>query len=117
MILDLFRNAGFSVPAGVFLLPVGIGLLRARASSRRWATFWAGFMGGTLLLALVLVSISGGDVSTRFLGMELGGPVAGAFAIAVVAMCASVIWMLYTPPVSGAFTPGGRPGGRGRRER
>jgi hypothetical protein len=65
-------------------------------------------MGGTLLLALVLMSMSGGDVSTRFLGMTLTGPVAGAFAIAVVAMCASVIWVLYTPPVSAAFTPRGR---------
>jgi hypothetical protein len=104
MAVWLFTGHGLRVDVTVFLLPVGLGLLRAKPSSRRWAAFWAGFVGGLLLLGLALVSLLGGSASAVFSVGPLTGFAANLFVLGIVALCVLAVWVLYTPPVSMAFS-------------
>ena len=54
-ILESAMNSRLTINAGVFLLPIGIGLLRGRASSQWWARFWIilGYIAIIVLVCLV----------------------------------------------------------------
>ena len=105
---DIYAGQGFVVNAGVFLLPIGIGLFKRRLSSRRWATFWAGMIGALLVGGGIFVAVSGGGfVRFQMLGLTLRGADATvatwATIAAMISTCVVVVWVLYTPPVSGLF--------------
>ena len=106
MFVDALRGQGLSIAISIFLLPVGVGLLRAKPSSRRWATFWAGLV---LLIAIVTMGfmLTVGVGKARVFGHILSGVAAGAYAwavtIGIAGLSALAIWVLYTPPVSLAF--------------
>src|SRR5690242_8259267 len=51
-IIEAAMNSRINLNFGVLLLPVGIGLLRGRASSQWWARFWI-ILGYIALIALV----------------------------------------------------------------
>jgi len=97
---DIYAGQGLFVNAGVFLLPIGIGLLKCRLSSRRWATFWAGMIVAFLVAGGVFLRID-------MFGLNMRGAdatvVTWAIIVATTVTCVGVVWILYTPPVSGLF--------------
>ena len=105
---DSYDGRGFFVNGAVFLLPVGIGLFKCKLSSRRWATFWAGMIGALLVGGGIFVAVSGGGfVRFQMFGITLRGTDATvatwATIAAMIITCVVVVWVLYTPPVSGLF--------------
>ncbi len=84
----LFQNS-LNLNFAVFLLPVGIGLLRGKASSQWWARFWIilGYIGCGLLVIIVLAApesahatwfdttIRGPDAVPYVIGVALVGAV------------------------------------------
>lgn len=107
MIFDMVRNGGIQTNVAAFMLPVGIGLLRAKPSSRRWATFWAGLTCGVAAASALWATFTGIEIGVIVFGAELRGTAAIAYlaavAFGVIIMCVLAIWMLYTPPVASAF--------------
>lgn len=55
----------FQFNLGFFLLPVGLGLLKGKPSSRRWALFWAGLTGISIAVAYVVLLVSDGPAGTE----------------------------------------------------
>jgi len=108
MLIGALRGAGLDLQLSLFLLPVGLGLLKARPSSRRWATFWAGFSGAVTLAVLVAAIGWDGSIELGVNGVALSPGVEQVLgwgsAVATLALSVGVIWMLYTPPVSLAFS-------------
>jgi len=109
MLRQAFAGAVLNFDLSVFMLPVGIGLLRGKRSSRLWATFWSGFLLATVVgLAVLMVFPGGGFVRVQVLGVVLTGSAASALGwltlAAIAALCIAAIWVLYTPPVSLVFS-------------
>ena len=105
---DIYAGQGFVVNAGVFLLPVGIGLSKCRLSSRRWATFWAGLIVALLVGAGIFATATGGVfVRIGMLGLNMREADATVVTWAIIAAttmtCVGAIWILYTAPVAGLF--------------
>lgn len=68
-LMESHVNLNFSV----LMLPVGIGLLRGRETSRKWAIAWI-YLGYAFCALLVLLSLSGSGVAKFSLfGMDLTG--------------------------------------------
>jgi uncharacterized membrane protein HdeD (DUF308 family) len=103
MAVDAVRSGVLHPNVSAFMLPVGLGLLRAMRSSRRWATFWAGLTSAIAGAAALWAVFSRTDVGVDAFGMALRGNAAVAFLLALALLCAAAIWTLYTPPVSFAF--------------
>lgn len=75
-ILSIIESAvkgGINLNFAVLLLPVGIGLLRGKSSSRFWAKFWIilGYIGLALMIGLVLVQP--GNAKASWFGSEIHG--------------------------------------------
>lgn len=98
---------------GVFTLPVGIGLLKGKASSRRWASLWIilGYLGSLAFAFLALDSP--GNINLNFFGTSSSGGDTLAIAmisIAVwVAMLVCMHRLLYTPTSNEYFARSGKP--------
>ena len=56
-ILYALKERRISINVGVFMLPVGIGLLRGKLSSQWWARFWM-ILGYLLCAAAVILSVA-----------------------------------------------------------
>lgn len=75
-------NLNFSV----FLLPVGIGLMRGKASSLWWAKFWV-YLGYLICgLAFVAVALDPRGAKAEWMGREIMGVQATFSVIAVIVM-------------------------------
>ena len=109
MVVDMVRMPGIHMDFAVFMLPVGIGLMRAKPSSRRWAAFWA-VLTIVIVSAATLFAVAGG-AGTVAVTPALGGPLKGygalaylvGIALAICTLSALTVWVLYTPPVSSVF--------------
>lgn len=82
VIYDLFHshvNLNFTV----LMFPVGIGLLKGRASSRGWAKFWIGLFSLVLGGLLVFYPFFGDSYSVNWFDEELTGFLRHATAVGV----------------------------------
>ncbi len=52
VVADLMQD-DLNLNFGVFLLPVGIGLVRGKSGSRAWVKFWTGL--GSLLVVVIVI--------------------------------------------------------------
>lgn len=78
----------------VFLLPVGIGLLRGKPKSRWWASFWI-FMGYIFCGCLVThVLTSHNNIRLTFLEFKLQGKEAVPYCIGFIVLCALFLYTL-----------------------
>jgi hypothetical protein len=68
---------------GVLMIPVGIGLLNGRASSRGWAKFWIGLFSLVFGGLLVFYPFFGGSYSVKWFDEEMTGGQRHAVAIGV----------------------------------
>ena len=77
---DLFRSH-FNLNFAVLLLPVGIGLLRGKSSSRWWARFWIilGYIGCAILIGAAIFAPS--NVNASWFDRELSGSEAVPYVI------------------------------------
>lgn len=68
---------------GVLMLPVGIGLLRGRPSSRTWAKLWIllGYLGCACVIWIALVMPQ--SLTFRGIGMETTGSAAVSYALTI----------------------------------
>jgi hypothetical protein len=103
MVVALFA-ATVNLNFAVLLLPVGIGLLRARRSSRTWAAFWIGigYLGCVALAVMALVQPRN---ATAFIGsLRLTGaaavPAILAVALILCALLSIVLLLLFSKPVN-----------------
>lgn len=98
----------------VFLLPVGIGLLRGRARSQWWARVWIflGYLVCALLAVLALFMPEAAKVSWP--GLELHGPAALPYLFTTVFLVAIAFHimhrLLYSPKACEWFGTRGRVG-------
>jgi hypothetical protein len=96
----------------VFLLPVGIGLLRGRARSQWWARVWIflGYLVCALLAVLALFMPEAANVSLP--GIELHGPAALPYLFTTVCLVAFTLHimhrLLYSPKACEWFGTRGR---------
>jgi hypothetical protein len=92
---------------GVFLFPVGIGLLRGKISSRWWARMWIilGYLGIGLMIVLALASPQ--SLSASWFDAEVRGRRAVPYVIAAAAVLAAGLIvchrLLYSPKANGYF--------------
>lgn len=115
VVADLFRDH-LNINLGVFLLPVGVGLLRGRLSSRGWAGFWIvlGIVGCAALIIAALLYPENMKVSWFDRGIR--GTTAVPYAIAIATAMAMLLYLvrrlLYSPKATAYFqlkSEGGRP--------
>jgi len=84
---DLFRSH-INLNFAVFMLPVGIGLLRGKPRSQWWARFWI-ILGYILCALLVMIVIlSPGNAHASWLGREIRGSGAIPYVLLVSALLA-----------------------------
>jgi hypothetical protein len=109
MLYDLVAGNGLLVRFDVLLLVVGIGLVRGKFSSQRWALAWIAF-GFVLSLALfALTATAPSEASVSSFGWSLRGM--GAFAtiaaleLAYLSLLAWMGWALLAGPME-AFNRG-----------
>jgi hypothetical protein len=80
----------------VLMLPVGIGLLKGRTSSKWWATLWLMFCYGMCLVFIVMDLANPGHVTVRGFGHEIeGGYSRPLFLSSAIAMGVVFIVMHY----------------------
>jgi len=78
----------------VFSLPVGIGLLRGREKSRRWARFWIilGYIACGLLI--VLSALNPGNAQATFFDKSLSGPPALLVIYPMAVAAAGILYII-----------------------
>lgn len=97
VLVDLHR-AHININFAVFLLPVGVGLICGKKSSRGWATFWC-ILG--LIFCVFLAGLSGtGGAYFDYFGTRLRGEEAAPYVLLVaglgVALDMFVLTLLHT---------------------
>jgi len=80
---------------GVLLLPVGLGLLRGRASSQWWARFWIilGYVSLIAMVCLVLAYPQGAKAS--WFGTQIKGGKAIPYVLGIAALCGTGLRILH----------------------
>jgi uncharacterized membrane protein HdeD (DUF308 family) len=82
VINDLFHSH-VNLNFGVLMIPVGIGLLKGRASSRGWTKFWIGLFSLVFGGLLVFYPFFGDSYSVEWFDEEITGSQRHAVAIGV----------------------------------
>lgn len=87
-------NSHLNLNFAVFLLPVGIGLLKGKRSSRSWAKFW--IILGYLLCGLlsVLAMVAPGNAHAYWPGHEVRGPAAVPYVLLFAALLALFLMVM-----------------------
>ena len=87
IITDLFQSS-ISLNFAVFLLPVGMGLLKGKPSSQKWARFWVilGYIFCVFMTSFVIVFPE--SASVRLAEHEIRGPEALPYALSLIALLA-----------------------------
>jgi len=115
----LFASS-FNLNFGVFMLPVGIGLLRGKPSSLRWAKAWIKFGYALFAFLVIVANIFPDSASASWFGRDYNGPEAVPYlTMAVAGFTAGliVIHRLLRSEVSQAFfEPDGEQGEDADRE-
>lgn len=102
--IEAAMNKRIFLNFGVLLIPVGIGLLRGRASSQRWARFWIILL-EIVLLVVVCISVA----EPKYLEVSwFGTKIRGSQAIPYALGYATFFWaalytghrLLYSPKAS-----------------
>ena len=92
---------------GVFSLPVGIGLLRGKASSQWWARFWIILGYIACGLAIVVATLNPDSAKATFFGESLRGAAALPLCFAMVIVAAAIFYaihrLLYSEPANAYF--------------
>ena len=105
MIYDLF-NDRLHIDFSVLMIPIGLGLLKGRSSSRYWAKFWIGFSSAVLGLLLVLYPFLGDSFSVRWFDAELTGGARHVMAIGFPIIFLSLarwMWIHLSSPTTKPF--------------
>jgi hypothetical protein len=105
LIYGLF-NDRMNLDFSVLMIPIGIGLLKSRSSSRGWAKFWIGLFSFVLGLLLILYPFLGDSFSLRWFDKELMGFSRHAMAIGfpiVFLSLARWMWIHLTSPATLPF--------------
>jgi peptidoglycan/LPS O-acetylase OafA/YrhL len=94
MLSDLFRSH-INLNFAVFLLPVGIGLLRGKPRSQWWARFWIvlGYLFCVLLMVMAIVSPQNAHAS--WFGKEIGGSRAVPYVLLMAALSAGAFMVVH----------------------
>lgn len=100
-VITKLSQMNVSVNLGICLLPVGLGLIKGRKSSFRWARIWV-YFGYFLCLGLVFATtLNLGHTTATWFGKRLVGseaaPVAAFFALGGAAVLAVLHWYLVSP--------------------
>ena len=89
---------------GVFLLPVGIGLLRGRKSSQWWARFWIILAYIAIIAVICLIFAYPQNAKATWFGTEIRGTRAIPYAFGFAALFGLVLHichrLLYSPKAS-----------------
>ncbi|RYD39850.1 MAG: hypothetical protein EOP85_15245 [Verrucomicrobiaceae bacterium] len=92
---DLFHHR-LSFDLTVLMLPVGVGLLRGRTSSKWWATLWCIYGYGMSLIFVMLDLLEPGRVTLKVFGHEVeGGYPRPLFLTLAILMAAGFMTMHY----------------------
>lgn len=108
VVSDLLRSH-LNFNFAVLLLPVGIGLLRGRSTSRWWARFWIvlGYFGCALLIVAAIVSP--GNVNASWFDRKISGAEAVPYVIVGSVLFGLLLCfvhrLLYSPKASAFFNP------------
>ena len=111
VIVDL-THSKLSLNFAVFLLPVGIGLLRGKKSSQWWARFWV-ILGYCLVGGMIAIAFAAPqELHVNWFGNRIHGPSAVPYAIMCIAVPASVLvlvhLMLYSKKSNAFFDRNGQ---------
>ena len=105
ILADLFRNR-VNLNFGVLMLPVGIGLLNGKASSRKWAKFWIGLFSVVIGGFLIFYPFFGNSYSVSWFDNELTGFPRHVMAVGfpiVVPLVARWMWRSLSLPAVAPF--------------
>jgi hypothetical protein len=88
-VLFSLAKGNINLNFAVFLLPVGIGLLRGKSRSRWWANFWfiLGYIG--CLFLTMICTLSPANAKARFFDTVIEGPSALPYVFLVATILAS----------------------------
>lgn len=90
-LFDSHINLNFAV----FLLPVGIGLLKGKPSSRKWAIFWIVLGYLFCLLMIVLALISPQNLTATWFDRVIKGHEAVPYVLASVAALGTILVIIH----------------------
>jgi len=105
IVYDLFHDH-LNLNFAVLMIPVGIGLLKGRSSSRRWAKFWIGLASLMIGLLLVAYPFFGDSYSVTWFDKPLVGIPRHAMVIGfpiVLLVIARLMWRSLTSPSVAPF--------------
>ena len=88
------------------MIPVGLGLLKGRSSSRGWAKFWIGLFSLVIGLLLVCYPFFGDSYSVTWSGEQLRGFPRHAMAVGlpvVFLLIARWMWRCLSDPTNAPF--------------
>lgn len=94
-VLSGLSESRLNLNFAVFLLPVGIGLLRGKRRSLGWARFW--IILGYVLCGVLAVGavVSPGSVHATWFGTKLQGPAAAPYVIGLALSCAGLLFAVH----------------------
>ena len=105
IVYDLFHDR-LNLNFGVLMIPVGLGLLKGRSSSRGWAKFWIGLFSLVIGLLLVCYPFLGGSYSVTWSGEQLLGFPRHVMAVGfpvVFLLIARWMWRCLSDPANAPF--------------
>ena len=107
-IIEAGMRGGININFGVFLLPVGIGLLQGKASSQWWARFWI-FLGYVLMAVIIcFVLVEPKAAQASWFGKSISGRRAAPYVLGFAALFTAGLWvchkLLYSPKARAWFS-------------
>ena len=101
-----FFHGRINLNFAVLMIPVGLGLLRGRASSISWARFWIGLVTFGCALLLLLYPFAGDSMHVRWFSTELHGVARHAVAVIFPSMFVALgvwVWRVLGSPLTHQF--------------
>jgi putative effector of murein hydrolase LrgA (UPF0299 family) len=116
-VLSALAESNVNLNFAVFLLPVGIGLLRGKPRSQWWARFWIVLGYGLCGLMVVLAVASPESAHATWFDTRVRGPEAVPYVIGMALLFTVLLFglhkLLYSEKANRFFQSGGGSGGGG----
>ena len=105
-ILNSLFNNHLYLDSSVLMIPVGLGLLKGRSSSRGWAKFWIALFAVISGILLLFYPFLGGSYTMTIFGRPLAGTERHLVAVGLpvlTLLLARWMWRILTSPATAPF--------------